>query len=104
MRLCGPFAWRDRPDFTCFQAGSETAAIARGVAERYAARVGQVEQRETGGRTVVNQLEIEKTLNTSLPFLQRLKGEGRSRAESWLAENGAALGRRSTLDLDRFAA
>jgi 2-keto-3-deoxy-L-rhamnonate aldolase RhmA len=31
-KLCGPFAWRDRPDFTCFQAGSETAAIARGVA------------------------------------------------------------------------
>src|SRR2546427_2524161 len=30
-RLCGPFAWRDRADFTCFQAGSETAAIARGV-------------------------------------------------------------------------
>jgi hypothetical protein len=24
-------AWRDRPDFTCFQAGSETEAIARGV-------------------------------------------------------------------------
>jgi 2-keto-3-deoxy-L-rhamnonate aldolase RhmA len=32
IRLCGPFAWRDRPDFTCFQAGSETAAISRGVA------------------------------------------------------------------------
>jgi 2-keto-3-deoxy-L-rhamnonate aldolase RhmA len=32
-RLCGPFAWRDRPDFTCFQGGSETAAIARGVAD-----------------------------------------------------------------------
>ena len=31
-RLCGPFAWRDRPDFTCFQAGSETAAIAKGAA------------------------------------------------------------------------
>src|SRR6185503_18001334 len=30
-RLCGPFAWRDRADFTCFQAGSETAAIAAGV-------------------------------------------------------------------------
>ena len=30
-RVCGPFAWRDRPDFTCFQAGSETAAIGRGV-------------------------------------------------------------------------
>jgi 2-keto-3-deoxy-L-rhamnonate aldolase RhmA len=32
IRLCGPFAWRDRPDFTCFQAGSETANIARGAA------------------------------------------------------------------------
>ena len=31
-RLCGPFAWLDRPDFTCFQNASETAAIARGVA------------------------------------------------------------------------
>src|SRR6202140_4296863 len=31
-RLCGPFAWRDRPDFTCFQNASETAAINRGVA------------------------------------------------------------------------
>ena len=30
--MSGPLAWRDRPDFTCFQAGSETAAIARGVA------------------------------------------------------------------------
>jgi len=32
VRLCGPLAWRDRSDFSCFQAGSETAAIARGVA------------------------------------------------------------------------
>jgi hypothetical protein len=32
-RLCGPFAWRDRPDFTCFQAGSELAAIAKGVSD-----------------------------------------------------------------------
>lgn len=32
VRLCGPFAWRDRPDFTCFQAASELAAITRGVA------------------------------------------------------------------------
>jgi 2-keto-3-deoxy-L-rhamnonate aldolase RhmA len=32
VRLCGPLAWRDRPDFTCFQAGSEMAAIARGAA------------------------------------------------------------------------
>jgi 2-keto-3-deoxy-L-rhamnonate aldolase RhmA len=32
IRLCGPFAWRDRPDFTCFQNASETALIARGAA------------------------------------------------------------------------
>lgn len=32
VRLCGPFAWRDRPDFTCFQNASETALIARGAA------------------------------------------------------------------------
>lgn len=32
VKLCGPLAWRDRADFSCFQAGSETAAIARGVA------------------------------------------------------------------------
>jgi hypothetical protein len=32
-RLCGPFAWRDRADFTCFQAGSELAAIAKGVGD-----------------------------------------------------------------------
>jgi 2-keto-3-deoxy-L-rhamnonate aldolase RhmA len=30
IRLCGPFSWRDRPDFTCFQNGSETALIAAG--------------------------------------------------------------------------
>ena len=30
VKLCGPFAWKDRPDFTCFQAGSEVAQIARG--------------------------------------------------------------------------
>jgi 2-keto-3-deoxy-L-rhamnonate aldolase RhmA len=32
VKLCGPLAWRDRADFSCFQAGSETAAIGRGVA------------------------------------------------------------------------
>jgi 2-keto-3-deoxy-L-rhamnonate aldolase RhmA len=31
VKLCGPWAWNNRPDFTCFQAGNETAAIARGV-------------------------------------------------------------------------
>ena len=32
-RLCGPFLWRDRPDFTCFQNASEVVAIGRGVAD-----------------------------------------------------------------------
>jgi 2-keto-3-deoxy-L-rhamnonate aldolase RhmA len=32
VRLCGPLAWRGRPDFTCFQAGSEFDAILRGAA------------------------------------------------------------------------
>jgi 2-keto-3-deoxy-L-rhamnonate aldolase RhmA len=36
-RLCGPFAWRDRPDFTCFQNGSEGSAIAAGVTEELGA-------------------------------------------------------------------
>ena len=32
-RLCGPWAWRDRPDFTCFQNGSESSAIEHGVTD-----------------------------------------------------------------------
>jgi len=32
-RLCGPFLWRDRPDFTCFQNASEVVAIQKGVAD-----------------------------------------------------------------------
>ena len=51
----------------------------------------------------VSQLNVEKTMNTSLPFLLRLKEHGRARCEAWLASYRAALGRRSTLDLDRFA-
>jgi hypothetical protein len=31
VKLCGRWAWRDRPDFSCFQASNEMAAIARGV-------------------------------------------------------------------------
>ena len=50
VRLCGPFAWRDRPDFTCFQAGSETAAIARGVAAELGALAN------TQGRVVAGPL------------------------------------------------
>jgi len=31
VRLCGPFAWRERPDFTCFQAQQQTGALGTGV-------------------------------------------------------------------------
>ncbi|MBM3809412.1 MAG: hypothetical protein FJW22_14600 [Acidimicrobiia bacterium] len=48
IRLCGPFAWRDRPDFTCFQAGSETAAIGRGVAAELGSLANTQGQVEVG--------------------------------------------------------
>ena len=48
VRLCGPFAWRDRPDFTCFQASSETAAIARGAAAELGALANTQAQPEVG--------------------------------------------------------
>ena len=32
-RLCGPFTWYGRPDFTCFQNGRETGIIDRGVSD-----------------------------------------------------------------------
>ena len=48
VRLCGPLAWRDRPDFTCFQAGSETAAISRGVAAELGSLANTQGQVEVG--------------------------------------------------------
>ena len=54
VKLCGPFAWRDRADFTCFQAGSETAAIARGAA----AELGNLAN--TQGQVEVGPLAVKK--------------------------------------------
>jgi len=48
VRLCGPLAWRDRPDFTCFQGGSETAAIARGAAAELGALANTQAKPEVG--------------------------------------------------------
>ena len=48
VRLCGPLAWRDRPDFTCFQAGNETAAIARGAAAELGALANTQAKPEVG--------------------------------------------------------
>jgi CRISPR-associated protein Csm5 len=70
----------------CLQSSRLAIPIAHGVAERYQARVGQVAQRERGGRTVINQLEIERTahqLHTGVPYLpgSGLKGAIRT---AWL--------------------
>ncbi len=46
-RLCGPFAWRERPDFTCFQNQQQTGAIATG------ARVELGSLWNTSGRVTV---------------------------------------------------
>jgi len=48
IHACGPLRWADRPDFTCFQAGTEDANIRRGAA----AEIQQAQERfsSTGGR------------------------------------------------------
>ena len=53
-RLCGPFAWRDRPDFTCFQNASEVVAIGRGVA----AELGPL--KDTQGKPEVGPYAVKK--------------------------------------------
>ncbi len=44
IHACAPLRWADRPSFTCFQAGTETANILRGAQ----AEIGQAEQRFRG--------------------------------------------------------
>jgi 2-keto-3-deoxy-L-rhamnonate aldolase RhmA len=55
VKLCGPWAWKDRPDFTCFQAGNETAVIARG------AKVELGEFADTQGRPEVGPFAAART-------------------------------------------
>ncbi|CAN5909907.1 patatin-like phospholipase family protein [soil metagenome] len=38
------------------------------------------------------------------PFLERLHGQGRERAQEWLAEHAGGIGRRSTVDVKRWFA
>ena len=70
----------------CRQASRLAVPVAAGVAEWYERRVGQVAQREAGGRTVSSQLEIERTAHhphTGKPYLpgSSLKGSVRT---GWL--------------------
>jgi NTE family protein len=46
-------------------------------------------------------LGIASKLNTDMDFLLYLKRLGRETAERWLQENFAALGHRSTVDIQK---
>ena len=72
-RLCGPFAWRDRPDFTCFQDGSETAAIARGVAAELGPLANtQAESRSGSARAATSEtLARQQTIHIPLSHPSR---------------------------------
>ena len=96
---------------TTFLTEMRDLALSRRVALRSRLLRGRLEQRLAGLNLhlietdeKVSQLNVEKTLNTSLPFLLRLRAEGRTQTDAWLQQNGASLGRRSTMDLDRFCA
>ena len=70
----------------CREASRLAVPVAAGVTEWYEGRVGRVAQREAGGRTVSNQLEIERTAHhphTGKPYLpgSSLKGSMRT---GWL--------------------
>ncbi|MCK0198199.1 patatin-like phospholipase family protein [Ancylobacter sp. 6x-1] len=52
--------------------------------------------------TVMADLGYSSKLNAEWSFLTKLHADGRAAADSFLAENGADIGRRSTLDIDRL--
>jgi CRISPR-associated protein Csm5 len=85
----------------CREASRLAVPVAAGVAEWYEDRVGHVSQRESRGRTVSNQLEIERTAHhphTGTPYLpgSSLKGSMRT---GWL--NNLDSGRPVALDRAR---
>ncbi|MEE4015970.1 patatin-like phospholipase family protein [Roseibium sp. FZY0029] len=51
---------------------------------------------------VMNGHSDQSKLNSTWPFLEQLREEGRSAASEFLQKNGAQLGRRSTLDLSQW--
>lgn len=48
----------------------------------------------------LQRLSVSSKLNAERAFLTHLRNQGRRTAEAWLEENFAALGERSTLDID----
>ncbi len=51
---------------------------------------------------LIAELGSSSKLNAEWEFLTMLRAEGRRQAELFLEEHGAAIGTRSTLDLDRL--
>lgn len=79
-------------------------------ARRYVGRtllpLGRLERRLTHTRfhllaaeELLGQLATESRLTTSLPFLERLRDQGRAFARVWLAAHYGDLGRRSSVDI-----
>ena len=52
---------------------------------------------------LMGRLAAESKLTTCLPFLEMLRDQGRAHATAWLAEHYPAVGRRSSVDIERFA-
>jgi NTE family protein len=52
----------------------------------------------------LSEMPGETRLIAHLPFLERLRDLGRTRAERWLADSGALVGRRSSVDLAQLFA
>ena len=50
----------------------------------------------------MSELAPETKLAASLSFFQRLRDDGRTHANTWLAAKRSAIGRRSTLDLAKI--
>lgn len=70
----------------CIEASHLKVHVAAGVDEWYRSRVGKVAQREAGGRTVSNQLQIERTAHhphTGRPYLPGSSIKGSIRT-AWL--------------------
>lgn len=84
IRAVQSFFFRNRAK--CIQASRLKVLVAIGVEEWYRSRVGKVAQREAGGRTVSNQLEIERTAHhphTGRPYLPGSSIKGSIRT-AWL--------------------
>ncbi|MDY7115586.1 patatin-like phospholipase family protein [Halomonas sp. SSL-5] len=53
------------------------------------------------GDDVLDELSVSSKMNAEWPFLCYLRDAGRETAEAWLSENFTALGRHSSLDVER---